>query len=119
MERINDSLFTQKYTYVEGGNNSTHNATALHDFVVKKTEDDTVLAEIHFQQGPIKEDGVNGVCNEDLLLMVLLRLRMFNQGKFSCRENSMAITKIEEAVMWLRKRTEDREFRGVEGTHEV
>lgn len=117
MERINDPLFTTKYTYVEGGNESSLNVTAFHDFIVRRKEDDEILAEIHFQQGPIKECGVNGVCNEDLLLMVVCRLRAFNQGEFSCRENSMAITKIEEAVMWLRKRTADREARGVEGTH--
>lgn len=34
-----------------------------------------------------------------------------------CRENSMAITKLEEALLWLRKRTMGREQRGVEGTH--
>ena len=33
-----------------------------------------VLCEIHFQEGPIKECGVNGVCNEDLINMVLERL---------------------------------------------
>ena len=117
MEMIKDPLFTTKYTYVEGGNKSDLNTTAFHDFTVRRWEDSKVLAEIHFQQGPIRECGVNGVCNEDLLLMVVNRLRAFNQGEFSCRENSMAITKIEEAVMWLRKRTVDREMRGVEGTH--
>lgn len=117
MERIYDPLFTSKYTYVEGGNKSDLNTTAKHDFVVKSAENGAILAEIHFQQGAIKECGVNGVCHEDLLLMILDRLREFNAGPFSCRENSMAITKIEEAVMWLRKRTQAREFRGVEGTH--
>jgi hypothetical protein len=36
-------------------------------------------------------------------------------GKFPCRENSIAITKLEEALMWLNKRTADRVKRGVEG----
>lgn len=116
MERIKDPLFTDDRTYVMGGNYSQGNLTAYHDFVVCASEDDTVLAEIHFQQGPVKEVGVNGLFNEDLLLMVLARLRAFNQGEYSCRENSMAITKLEEAVMWLRKRTQDRVARGVEGT---
>lgn len=119
MERVNNPLFTTKYTYVEGGNKSDMNVTAFHDFTVRKSDDDSVLQEIHFQQGPINECGVNGVTNEDLLLMIITRLQMFNQGKFSCRENSMAITKLEEAVMWLRKRTQEREARGVEGTHEA
>lgn len=39
------------------------------------------------------------------------------QNKFSCRENAIVITKLEEALMWLNKRTEDRKQRGVEGKH--
>jgi hypothetical protein len=77
-----------------------------------------LVGEVKFHSGPIK-DGVNGVMNEDLLAMVLVRLEGFNQGEFRCRENSMAITKIEEALMWLGKRTTAREIRGVEGTHTV
>ena len=49
--------------------------------------------------------------------MVITRLEHFNQSEFRCRENSMAITKLEEALLWLRKRTMGREQRGVEGTH--
>ncbi|MBQ3257823.1 MAG: hypothetical protein IJA67_10470 [Oscillospiraceae bacterium] len=74
---------------------------------------------IHFQEGPIKECGVNGVCNEDLLNIVIDRLEHFQNSEFSCRENAMAITKLEEALLWLRKRTMAREQRGVEGTHIV
>ena len=39
-----------------------------------------------------------------------------NQGDFACRENSIAITKLEEALLWLNKRTQDRIARNVEGT---
>jgi hypothetical protein len=35
--------------------------------------------------------------------------------EFSCRENAIALTKIQEAMMWLQKRTRDRVARGVEG----
>jgi hypothetical protein len=34
---------------------------------------------------------------------------------FPCRENSIAITRLEEALMWLDKRTANRDARGVEG----
>ena len=78
-----------------------------------------VLCEIHFQEGPIKECGVNGVCNEDLINMVIERLECFQNTEFKCRENAIAITKLEEALLWLRKRTMAREQRGIEGTHEV
>ena len=85
----------------------------------EKQANSGILCEINFQEGPIKECGVNGVCNEDLINMVIARLESFQETKFSCRENAMAITKLEEALLWLRKRTMAREQRGIEGTHEV
>ena len=72
---------------------------------------------IKFQEGPIKECGVNGCHNEDLLVIVLDRLQSFQSSDFSCRENALAITKLEEALHWLNARTSDREKRGVEGTN--
>lgn len=88
------------------------------DFVVKEDTEE-ILGKIHFQEGPIKECGVNGVCNEDLINIVIERLESFQKSEFNCRENEMAITKLEEALLWLRKRTMARERRGVEGTHTV
>ena len=67
------------------------------------------VGEVNFQEGPIQEAGINGVMNEDLIAMVICRLEHFNQTDFRCRENSMAITKLEEALLWLRKRTVGRE----------
>jgi len=113
---LSSGLFTTKYTEVYGGNEVFN---ALHDFKVKDRDTGKVLADIHFQEGPIKECGVNGVCNEDLLLMVATRLQGFQASEYKCRENAVALTKLEEAVMWLRKRTIDREGRNVEGTHIV
>ena len=75
--------------------------------------------EIQFQNGPIKESGVNGITNEALLAIVLDRLEGFQSGPYKCRENALAITKIEEAQHWLAHRTRLREQRGVEGTHAV
>ncbi len=72
---------------------------------------------ISFQNGPIKEAGVNGVMNEDLIAIVIDRMRGFQSGDYACRDNALALTKLEEALMWLRNRTNEREARGVEGTH--
>ena len=74
---------------------------------------------IEFQNGPIKEFGKNGIHNEDLISIVIDRLQGFQEGNFRCRENAIALTKLEEALMWLRKRTNDREARGVEGTNTI
>lgn len=76
----------------------------------------TVHMLINFQNGPIKEAKINGITNEALLAVVLDRLRGFQSGGYSCRENAVALTHLETAMMWLQKRTRDRMARGVEGT---
>lgn len=70
---------------------------------------------VTFQNGAIQENGINGCHNEDLIAIVIDRLQGFQSGEFACRENALAITKLEEALMWLNKRTNDRIKRGVEG----
>lgn len=70
---------------------------------------------INFQNGPINEAGVNGVTHEILLSIVIDRLRSFQAGPFKCRENALALTKLEEAQHWLLHRTRARMARGVEG----
>lgn len=73
---------------------------------------------IHFQKGPINENGINGITQEVLLAIVADRLRSFQAGQYSCRENAVALTHVETAMLWLHKRTWDRMARGVEGTHQ-
>lgn len=73
---------------------------------------------IEFQNGPIQEAGVNGVSGEALLAIQIDRLRSFQAGPYACRENALALTALEESLMWLQKRTRDRLARGVEGTNQ-
>lgn len=79
----------------------------------------TPFARISFQNGPIAEAGVNGVTQEALLAIIVDRLQSFQKGPYSCRENALALTKIEEAQHWLLSRTKARMARGVEGTHKL
>lgn len=58
----------------------------------------------------------NGTTLEEMLSVSIERLQDLN-GRIACRENSIAITKMQEALMWLNARTENRKERGVEGTH--
>jgi len=76
---------------------------------------DKVLLRVEFQDGPIQEVGLNGAQQEHLLAIVADRLRSFQAGPFSSRYNAIALTKTEEALMWLQRRTVDRIRRGVEG----
>lgn len=80
--------------------------------------DKTVHLTINFQNGPIQEVGVNGISGEALVAVVIDRLRSFQSGPFACRENALALTNLEEGLMWLQKRTRDRLARGVEGTNQ-
>lgn len=74
--------------------------------------------DINFQDGPIAEVGTNGITHEALLAVLIDRLQGFQRGPYACRENALALTKLEEAMMWLHKRTRERQARGVEGTHQ-
>jgi hypothetical protein len=120
MVELKHDLLTTKYTGVVHEKDFKFNAP--HFFRVYSLRDpngSNVVGEVHFQEGAIKEHGVNGVCNEDLIAMVICRLEHFQKSEFSSRDNAMAITKLEEAMLWLRKRTISRENRGVEGTYKV
>ena len=89
---------------------------ACHKYEIVLTENrNQVAGVVNFQDGPIQESGVNGVQNEDLLAVVIDRLQGFQSGNFACRENAIALMKIQEALMRLEKRTVDRKGRGVEG----
>lgn len=116
MKKVEHDLLSNKHTVVWHEDEIKFNAP--HHFVVTDTEG-KVLSTVDFQEGPIKEVGVNGVHNEDLIAMVIARLQGFQNSPYACRDNAMAITKLEEAQLWLRKRTIGRENRGVEGTHNI
>lgn len=68
----------------------------------------------NIQDGPVKEKGVNGCQVQTIIAAAKIIIEKLNKN-FPCRENAMVITKLDEAIMWSKKRTEDREQRGVEG----
>lgn len=66
------------------------------------------------QNGPVKEHGVNGCQVDTVIEAAKIIIERLNKD-FPCRENAVAITKLDEALMWLEKRKKDRVTRGVEG----
>lgn len=89
-----------------------------------------VGVEINWQDGPLGKSEVNeqgqtladnstknGAFVEDVIEAAIARLEFFNNSKFRCRENSLAVTKLEEALHWLNSRTARRIQQGIEGTH--
>lgn len=109
---------SHKYTdvfstdYVGPGN-------AHHVYLIRRKEDGLELGVIRFQDGPIKESGVNGVMDENLIAVVIDRLEGFQSSKYACQENQDALNHLETALGYLQARTAKREARGVEGTHTV
>jgi len=66
------------------------------------------------QDGPIKENGINGCQVDEVIETAKIIIEGLNK-QFPCRENAMVITKLDEALMWSEKRKRDRVKRGVEG----
>lgn len=112
---------TEKYTQVYATDEKEFNANHVYEVIGRPDvpSASAFLTKVTFQKGPIKENGVNGCCNEDLIAMVIDRLNSFQESPYKCRENALAVTKLEEALHWLGHRTSNREKRGVEGTNVI
>jgi hypothetical protein len=80
-------------------------------------KDETCLP-VLFQNGPIKEFGVNGITQEVLLAIVIDWLRSFQAGPFASPDNANALVDCQSALNWLQQRTRKRIARGVEGTNQ-
>ncbi|HAT4162123.1 Acb2/Tad1 domain-containing protein [Clostridium perfringens] len=94
---------------------------ANHEYLIRCSLDGCIcdLASIKFQKGARNEAGSqHGVLDTDLLEIVRDRLKSFQSGPYSSRENACALTHIEEALMWLNRRVEDRIERNVLGRNE-
>lgn len=102
-EKFNESG-AMDYKWFEKDIRPNHNIFVRHDV-------DSIS--FNMMTSPASEGG-KGCQLTALIGMSLHMLKYFN-NKFPCRENAVTITKLEEALMWQGKRTQDREERGVEG----
>ena len=69
------------------------------------------------QDGPIKENGVNGCQIDTIIETARIMLSKLNEN-FSCNENIIAISYLDDALFKLSERKKDRLKRGVEGKSE-
>ena len=74
------------------------------------------VCEIRFQDGHPGEVGYNGILDSALLAVLIDRLKGFQSGPFSSREGAIALTKLEEALLWMDKRVANRTAQGVMNT---
>lgn len=73
---------------------------------------------LQIQSGPIKEFGENGCQIDDVIEWAKEKIKGSNKA-FPCRENSVIISRLDEALLWSMKRKLDREKRGIEGTNKA
>ena len=97
------------------------NGGANHTYDIKWDADNNgyiSTQRIQLQNGARKlKDSIHGVLDTDLLEIVRHRLQCFQKGDFASRDNAVALTHIEEALMWMNRRVEDRIEREVLGTN--
>ena len=77
--------------------------------------------EVVFCKGNKEDSAIlrqEGVFTETLIQTAKEYLESVNVGPMASRETSMVITKLDEALMWINKRAEDRKLRGVQGTYQ-
>jgi hypothetical protein len=92
---------------------------ACHVYEILENTESGPYCRIEFQNGPIKEVGVNGISNEALLAIVRDRLEGFQSGPYACVANAIALAAVIKAMESLHSRTKERVERGVEGTHTI
>jgi hypothetical protein len=75
---------------------------------------------IKFCKGNKEDESVfrqEGIFTETLIQVAKQYLESVNVGELASRDTAMAITKLDEALLWIGKRASDRELRGVQGTY--
>ena len=112
-----DAVILKRYEEVKSmGMNKEIFEEIIKELYTDNIKIDPKKSEIWFkiQDGPINEVGYNGV-QIDMIGKIWLRILQEFNKKFPCRENSLSITKIEEALHWQEARTKNRIDRKVEG----
>ena len=73
---------------------------------------------IQWQEGVIKENGVNGIQIKDVIQVALDRTKEMN-NLYPCRENEDTIMMLEQAILHQNNRDRDRKVRNIEGTCQI
>lgn len=97
---------------------------ATYEVNLFKVTDEGLVSEqtsdIRFCKGNKEDSKIprqEGFFTETLIAVAKKYLEENNVGELASRETSMAITKLDEALMWIGKRAADRAARGVQGTY--
>jgi len=113
---LNDVLFSEHDDDLHNGVH--HRYIIVHNgYDINSGACSELSHDLFFQKGPRKEPtSKHGVLESDLLEIVRHRLQGHQKTEYATRENAVALTHIEEALMWMSKRVDDRAERSVLGT---
>lgn len=87
-----------------------------HNFIYVRNDKNSLSFTI--QNGPVKENGVNG-CQVDTIIEAARTIIEGLNKNFPCAENKGAIDHLNQALSCLKARKAAREKRGVEGTNQA
>jgi hypothetical protein len=81
-----------------------------------RTDNGDVVASVQFQNGPRGDlNSIAGVTHAAIVALLLEQLRQFQLGPYPSRETALIITKLEETLDIIHRRTRERANRGVLG----
>lgn len=108
---LNESIVLQ--ADAADGSGASHRYTA---YIEQPEADGWQVASVQFQKGPRNVEGsIAGMTEAALLAILIDRLKGFQAGPYSCRENAIQLTHLEECLHWTKARADERARRGVLG----
>lgn len=118
--RTHECTEADKLLQIHAGPSGPGGAPVFYQITMPNIVDDRVLGSasvmLSFQQGPICENGLNGITIESLLAVAEDRLDCFQHGSYPCEENATALYWIRQARTALHNRTRRRQREHAEGT---
>lgn len=85
-----------------------------HRYHVSKAR--SFFGHVNFQDGPVKEVGVNGLTNEVVLAIMIDRTQELDK-LFPCIENKVALVHLKAALEYFEMRSNARIMQKVDGTN--
>lgn len=112
--RASDGGFNHKLKVVATGKVSGGGAHNV--YVVEETHrPERIIARVGFHNSQLAEIGGIGITDEVLLAIVADRLEGFQRGPFASYENDGALQSVNDALEFLKHRTNQRIAHGVDG----
>lgn len=85
---------------------------------IQKTEESQIISFVRGSKlGGEEVDPHDGILHEALLSMQIHDLQ-YKQSLVPSRETAIVITRLEEALMWMQKRSQRRKQEGTQGTYQ-